>query len=106
MLNVRQIQKTTFRSTRKRLQMFGALLLLFAQSLFAVNESGNLNVGNGQYASRATDITWTSGSISLSGGTLEIFGDFTINSGVNFNFNNNSTLIVHGNFTYSVGNFH
>ena len=74
-------------------------------NVLAVDESGNLSIRSGQYESRNTDITWTSGSININGGTLEIFGDFTINSGIGFNLSNNSTLIVHGDFTYSVGGF-
>jgi hypothetical protein len=79
--------------------LFGVLCFLFMNSLFAVDESGTVNINTGVYISRTTDITWTSGSINLGGGTLEIFGNFTINSGVSLNFNSNSTLIVHGTFT-------
>ena len=79
------------------------ILILFLFSGYAgysVNESGNLTINSGSYVSRNTSITWTSGSISVNGGTLEIFGDLNINSGVTLNFNS-GYLLIHGSLIYN-----
>jgi hypothetical protein len=90
----------TFRAVSKNLLCFAALFFLILHSLYAVNESGNLNINSGDNIIRNTPITWISGGISIgSGGSLTINGDLIINSGVNLNLS--GTLIVHGSFRYN-----
>jgi hypothetical protein len=101
---ISKILKPIFWASSKRLLSVAVLLLLFVQTLFAVNESGSPNINSGDYEYRATDITWTSGTINLAGGTLEIEGNFTVSSGATLNFNS-GTLIVKGSFTYNNGDF-